>query len=57
MALAETAYLTMTRDEMLDVRWKTNSREQPNEFFEGQRIKGEHRIRPHVAANGASAPA
>jgi hypothetical protein len=38
--MAETTYITMTREEMLDVRWKADNREQPDALYYGQRIIG-----------------
>jgi hypothetical protein len=38
--MAETTYLTMTREKMLDVRWKADNREQPDALYSGQRIIG-----------------
>jgi hypothetical protein len=37
-AMAETTYLTMTREKMLDVRWKADNRDQPDALYYGQRI-------------------
>jgi hypothetical protein len=38
--MSETTYLTMTREEMLDVRWKADHRDQPDALLYGQRIIG-----------------
>jgi hypothetical protein len=38
--VAESFYLTKTRDQMLDVRYKADNREQPDGLFQGQRIIG-----------------
>jgi hypothetical protein len=38
--MAETTYLTMTRNQMLDVRWKADNRDQPDALYYGQRIIG-----------------
>jgi hypothetical protein len=38
--MAETTYLTMTREKMLDVRHKADNREQPDSLCYGQRIIG-----------------
>jgi hypothetical protein len=38
--MAETTYLTMTREKMLDVRYKADNRDQPDALYYGQRIIG-----------------
>ena len=36
----ETIYFTMTRDEMLDIRAKAETFDQPSSLYRGQRIVG-----------------
>jgi hypothetical protein len=38
--MAETTYLTMTREQMLAVRWRADNRDQPDALYYGQRIIG-----------------
>jgi hypothetical protein len=38
--MAETTYLTMSREKMLDVRYKADNRDQPDALYYGQRIIG-----------------
>jgi hypothetical protein len=40
--VAETVYLTMTRQQLLDVRAKASHRDQPDALYYGQRIIGYH---------------
>jgi hypothetical protein len=38
--MSDTIHEAMTRDDMLDVRWKADNRDQPESLYHGQRIIG-----------------